>query len=108
MNKGAGPTKERIAPDPTKRPVPMAPPRALKSRQHKLTTHGRIRSLQKLDVSTFQSTMSLAASARCLSKCRAMNKRLLIGSCLGVVIIRSIVALLRVSADHVVIGHIDR
>jgi hypothetical protein len=29
MNKGAGPTSARIPPEPTNRPVPIAPPRAL-------------------------------------------------------------------------------
>jgi hypothetical protein len=33
MNNGAGPTKERIEPDPTNRPVPIAPPRALYMRE---------------------------------------------------------------------------
>ena len=28
MNNGAGPTRDKIAPEPTKRPVPIAPPRA--------------------------------------------------------------------------------
>ena len=51
--------------------------------------------------------MSFAAVARGLCKRRAMNKRLLIGSALGTIIIRSI-ALLRVSASNVVVGHVDR
>jgi hypothetical protein len=106
MNKGAGPTRARIAPDPTKRPVPMAPPRALESCQYCDPTKIRILNIQKLDVSTLQSTVCCASSSSSPRDRRmAVDKRFFVGCALAVVV--CIRTLLRVCAvDDLVVRHV--
>ena len=59
MNSGAGPTKERIAPDPTKSPVPMAPPKAKNLDLLAARTSNTGIKARLLNMPTFQSTRQL-------------------------------------------------
>lgn len=76
MNKGAGPTKLRIAPEPMNRPVPMAPPSALESTLARSFSPNNLLdvsgsrfysdaacNIQELDVATFQTALRLASFA---------------------------------------------
>jgi hypothetical protein len=110
MNSGAGPTRARIAPDPTNSPVPIAPPRALHGELADDRAHAHNWSVQKLNVSTLQSTVGVSSSSSSLGDCRmAVYKGLFVHSGLFVVSILRTVSLLGVDAvrDDLVIRHVD-
>jgi hypothetical protein len=82
MKRGAGPTRARIAPLPTNKPVPMAPPRALRVRLACCVEEARAQStvnVQELNMPTLQPTMRITAPARLLGdRAGAMDKGLMV------------------------------
>lgn len=109
MNKGAGPTRARIEPDPMNKPVPIAPPRALCD--HQQQSHYKTKSfenVQELDMSALQPAVRVAATPRLATNSgSAMDKRLLKRTVLFLIPIGyTMVAFFGIpSIGNVVVGH---